>query len=47
MFRLLIDTASSRVQAEENGSNDPDAQQYIELSDEDTGFQYTSLLFRF
>jgi len=47
MFRLLIGTASSRVQAEENGSNDPDAQQYIELSDEDTGFQYTSLLFRY
>jgi len=47
MFRLLIDTASSRVQAEEDGRNDAGAQQYIELSDEDTGFQYTSLLFRF
>jgi len=47
MFRLLINTASSRVQAEESEGNNTGAQQYIELSDEDTGFQYTSLLFRF
>jgi len=47
MFRLLIDTASSRVQAEEDGGNTGAPQQYIELSDEDTGFQYTSLLFRY
>jgi len=46
MFKLIIDTASSRVQAEENEVENSGVQ-YIELSEEDTGFQYTSLLFRF
>jgi len=46
MFKLIINTASSRVQAEENETQ-PSEAQYIELSEEDTGFQYTSLLFRF
>jgi len=46
MFKLIINTASSRVQAEENEIENS-ASQYIELSEEDTGFQYTSLLFRF
>jgi len=45
MFKLFIDTASSRAQAEdaveEEGFN------YIELEDKETGFQYTSLLFRY
>jgi len=45
MFKLFINTASSRVQAEdaveEEGFN------YIELEDKETGFQYTSLLFRY
>ena len=46
MFKLIINTASSRVQAEENEAQRSEAE-YIELSEEDIGFQYTSLLFRF
>jgi len=44
MFKLFINTASSRAQAndvEEEGFN------YIELGDNEIGFQYTSLLFRY
>jgi len=45
MFKLFINTASSRAQAED--AVEEEEFNYIELNDEETGFQYTSLLFRY
>jgi len=45
MFKLFINTASSRAQAQD--AVEEEEFNYIELNDEETGFQYTSLLFRY
>jgi len=45
MFKLFINTASSRVRADDG--TESDEFNYIELDDKETGFQYTSLLFRY
>jgi len=44
MFKLFINTASSQARADDAES---DEFNYIELDDKETGFQYTSLLFRY
>ncbi|MCC8176153.1 MAG: hypothetical protein LIO91_06945, partial [Bacteroidales bacterium] len=45
MFKLFINTASSRARTDDG--TESDEFNYIELDDKETGFQYTSLLFRY